>query len=611
MPRSVHPVFDYFNYSEETNESKCLIDGCKFPLMTGNRVSNLVKHFQRRHEVLGHEFGEKLKIYSAKNPKQPKNKATVISVKINREDFLLGCLESVVINCRPFTLLKDSGMQRIFRPIIDEFSRVKAATPTDPDYIQHQAIRAAEVIKDKIKAELKGKMVSLQFDLATRMNRCILGVNIQLYQKDKLTVRTLAMRHVLESTESLNLAFEIEKILHEFDLNVDDIYTITTDNGPNVLCCTKVLRIMQERQMEKFISTQNIATVNVEALIELVDIETNRIAQNQSLHFIHQVHCSAHTANLVIGDALDTGKVKVQVETCRGIVKHLRRPTIANLMVAKGLKMAILDCDTRWSSVHGMVSIQYIRNFKWSWFTDFISRIFNFLQLDRLLELKPFCVDLAVANKDFHMDENIWNDLPAIVEVLKIFANKMDYMQKENITMSDTYGVWLELEIRLKKMINCSFAAVILDKLLHRRTQMNIVENDVMLSAIFLDLRFHRHLSIEQKDKASKHLHYLSQKMGIKGNKQINVPPSTPHTVSTIDDSMLENILQEIESTQGTSCATVPVNNTLNEEIKAFCEIERANATVDVIAGWNALRFKFLIFLKFPWREIFPLWSSS
>lgn len=546
--------------------------------------------------MLEHEFGEKQKIYSLKKPKQQKKKATVISVKISQEDFLMGFLESVVINCRPFALLKDSGLQRIIRPIIDKFSRVKAATPTDPDYIQHQAIRVAEVIKNKIKTEIKGKLVSLQLDLATRMNRCILGVNIQYYRKDKLTVRTLAMRNLLDSTESLNLALEIERILHEFDLNVDDIYTITTDNGANVLCCTKVLRIMQERQLEKFISTQNIDNVNVEALIELVDIETNRVVQNQSLHFIHQVHCSAHTANLVIGDALNTGKVKVQVETCRALVKHLRRPTIANLMVAKGLKMAILDCDIRWSSAHGMVSVQFIRIYSWSRLTDFISRIFNFLQLDRLLELKPFCVELAVANKDFHMEENIWNDIPAIVEVLKLFSKKMDYMQKENITMSDMYGVWLELEIRLKKMKNCSFATVILDKLVQRRTQMNIVENDVMLSAIFLDLRFHRHLSIEQKDKASKHLHYLSQKMSLKGNKQIYVPPSKPHTVST-SDSMLENILQEIESTEGNSCATVPsiMNNTLNEEIISFCEIGRANATVDVIAGWEARRFKFPI----------------
>lgn len=358
MPKSTHPIFEYFNYIDETNISHCLIDGCKFPSMTGNQVSNLVKHFERRHNILKQEFAEKLKLYhSKKKPKKFKGKATAISVKIDRDEFLMGCLESVVINCRPFAFLRDSGMQRIIGPIMNEFSRVNSSVCADPDYIQHQAARAEEILVNKIKAELEGKLLSLQLDLATRMHRCILGVNVQYYINDILTVRTLAMRQLHDSTESLNIALEIEKILHRFGVEVDDIYAITTDNGANVLCCTKILRIIQERRLESFVSRENIATVNVEALIELIDIETNRIAQGQSLHFLHQVHCCPHTANFAIGDALGTGKIKGQIENCRELVKHLRRPNIVNLMVAKGLKMAILDCDTRWSSVFGMVSV--------------------------------------------------------------------------------------------------------------------------------------------------------------------------------------------------------------------------------------------------------------
>lgn len=58
----------------------------------------------------------------------------------------MGCLESVVMNCRPFVLLHDSGMRRILRQIIDGFSRAKAAIPTDSDYVKKQEFRAQEVI---------------------------------------------------------------------------------------------------------------------------------------------------------------------------------------------------------------------------------------------------------------------------------------------------------------------------------------------------------------------------------------------------------------------------------------------------------------------------------
>lgn len=102
-------------------------------------------------------------------------------------------------------------------------------------------------------------------------------------------------------------------------------------------------------------SEQNIATVNMEALNELIDIETNLISQGQPLHFLHAVRCSAHTLNLAIVDALGRGEVQILVAKCHKIVKHLRRPNICGLMRAKGLKMAILDCVTRWNSVDEMV----------------------------------------------------------------------------------------------------------------------------------------------------------------------------------------------------------------------------------------------------------------
>lgn len=286
-----------------------------------------------------------------------KKKCSFVNVKICREDILMGCLESVVIDGRSFNLMQGKGLQRILRPIIEGFDHIQTPISTSSEYVQRKGMEAQEAIKQKIKSELRGKLVSLQFDLTTRMNRHIFGVNTQYYIGDVFYVRNLAMRTLSENATALNLAHEIEQILDEFDLSVHDIYTITTDNGDNVLGCTKILRLMQERKLEEFLSKQNADSINMETLMALIDVETERIRSGHPLHFLFQLHCAAHTLNLSLGDVLGMDDIALFLTTCRKLVKHLRRPTIVKLLQKKGLNLARIDCETRWNSVYDMVGV--------------------------------------------------------------------------------------------------------------------------------------------------------------------------------------------------------------------------------------------------------------
>lgn len=360
MPRSVHPVFEYFVYDSNQGISKCVVDDCN-SVLKGKHSSNLTKHVQRKHKNLAKLLNEKLKQIKTKTLVQ-KRKPSFVNVKICRENFLLGCLESIVIDGRPFNLLQGKGLQRMIAPIIEEFNHTQAPISTCPESIQQKGMNACDVIRNEIAFELKGKLISLQLDLTTHMSRSIFGVNVQYYVGDQLKIRTLAMRRLLENTTGLNLAREVEQILHEFGLDVDNIYAITTDNGPNVLACTKFLRIMQERRLEEFLLNQNAETVDMEALMELIDIETQRIMRGQSLYFLHQIHCAAHTLNLVLGDVFGREDIGAFLERFRKLVRALKRPNINNLMTKKGLKAAIIDCDVLWNSIYNMVSATIIFN---------------------------------------------------------------------------------------------------------------------------------------------------------------------------------------------------------------------------------------------------------
>lgn len=196
------------------------------------------------------------------------------------------------------------------------------------------------------------------------------------------------------------------------------------------------------------------------------------------------------------------------------------------------------------------------------------------------------------------MDEEIWNKLPMIVEVMKVMADQMTYLQTENITMSDAYGAWLEVEGRLKKMTKCPLAVILLEKIIFRMADKNIVENDVMRAALFMDPRFKNLLTTVQKQKAESHLVYLHQKQNLKRGRDV-IPEILTEDFQTSEDNISDNVLEQILREREISLQDMNVNqlesscDTLLAEIEKFKVIGRIHAGKSVITFWESMKFKF------------------
>lgn len=223
--------------------------------------------------------------------------------------------------------------------------------------------------------------------------------------------------------------------------------------------------------------------------------------------------------------------------------------------------------------------------------------------MERLLELKTICLELAVTNTDYHMDEETWNKVKLVVDILALFAHKMTFLQKSNLSLADVYGVWFELECRLKKIENCSLAKNLSQRLIFRGAERHIFENDVTLAALFLDLRFHFMLTSEQKEKAKNHLLCLWQRIDSKKKESgtnIDLPTmQTKQTASHVDycDDALEMIMREMEFQQSNSDAGAlsAGNISILEEIAKFSAKGRIIATNDMSKSWEADKFTFPI----------------
>lgn len=348
-----HPIFDYFEYNQNKDKSYCKVVDCAYHAK-GKHANNLCKHIDGKHKELRDELKEKkLQFSVAKNKSINCVQKQYVSVKIERSELLMGCLELTTIDGRPFTILDDSGLQRILRPIIDELRSNGVSVPLNPEHIKRKANEMQEIVKGRIRSEMKGKLPSVQLDLTRHLQRSILGVNVQYFVDDKLVVRTLAMKRTLEQKTGLNLANEVRNILGQFDVDIDNLYTVTTDNGANVLACTSTLQIFQERFLEDYLTSCEGGRIDQNYVDYLMEIESLRIKQGQP--FLHEVNCCVHILQLAMGDVLSQEPMKSIVPACRALVVELKTPNVHDLLVRRQLKKPILDCDVRWSSVFGMV----------------------------------------------------------------------------------------------------------------------------------------------------------------------------------------------------------------------------------------------------------------
>lgn len=125
-------------------------------------------------------------------------------------------------------------------------------------------------------------------------------------------------------------------------------------------------------------------------------------------------------------------------------------------------------------------------------------------------------MELAVTNNDFHLDDNIWNRMPEILTVLKIFDDKTKYLQTEDLTVSDAFAVWFELKAHFQNIPNWELATLALEVITIRENMFS--KNEVIFAGVYLDPRFRVLLNEEQKSKAVDHLIYLHQKQTQKGD---------------------------------------------------------------------------------------------
>lgn len=79
----------------------------------------------------------------------------------------------------PFNTFEKPGMSQIFNPIVRQLRGSNQPISLTSHQVRDIVLEGAVKLKQRIKQEIYGRMLCLKFDMATRLGRSFLGLNVQ------------------------------------------------------------------------------------------------------------------------------------------------------------------------------------------------------------------------------------------------------------------------------------------------------------------------------------------------------------------------------------------------------------------------------------------------
>lgn len=200
-----------------------------------------------------------------------------------KDDVVNACIDLITKESLPLSFFDCNSFNILTSLIFEGLKMEKISSKNIMEFVVEKHYK----IKKNIIQLLKNKVISLKIDTATRSDRSILGVNVQIISKNEVKIFTLAMLELKKKHTAENLKLEIEKVLSDFDINKRQLYTITTDNGRNLIKAVELLNTNSDSESDS------------EEGNEFEDVVSEINFDN-----ILSIKCAAHTLQLAVKDFL-------------------------------------------------------------------------------------------------------------------------------------------------------------------------------------------------------------------------------------------------------------------------------------------------------------------
>lgn len=493
--------------------------------------------------------------------------SNTLKIKINQEAVLKGCVELVTVNGCPFEMLEYSGFKRILNPI---FAMIGNNFGVNSSNIRRIIPETALKIITHISKTLRKKMISLKIDVVTRLHKSILMVSAQLILEGQINLFTLGMT---ELENKINVKNIIEKILKKYQISVQQIYSVITDDGCDMIKFKNFKKLPVTETEEEYLVTK------IENDIKIFDNNTIFDSSNFPFNKLVGIKSVTHAMEVAFKDSIKNANLNELISDAKNLVKKLRNPSL--LMKVKDLNniLPVLDCADTWSS--------------------------TYIMLKKLLKCKNVILSLAEKNIDYSFEENKWIKLSLVVESLKPLVKASLKLQSKQLTLSDVFGVWVQCKIQLRTLKNI-VSEILFNQL--SNTESILLESDSMLGAVFLDPRYQILLKSSQKIRAVQHLKEIWNKLKIllKPLSDTNKIPQDCIKSTNLDELSNEadelhtepsaDNLKSFNKSTGSSVLKNKCNSFFEVNIESilngFDHVERKDKKINILEFWEKNRSK-------------------
>ena len=423
----------HFQVNKEKNSATCKVDGCKFTSTQarGLHAGNLVAHVKRCHrDVFVAEEGqvahkkrkeeESLRkitdLFQAEGSSKmkPVPLAKTVVIEFTKDVIEDLAVQAVTVDGLPLSFFSKPSIKKLMSPVLTPFGltlhQEKVRSLVMATYAQRKA---------DLSQMMRGKLVCLKVDLCTRNERHFLGINVQFVSSvgflRSVTLKTHEMNKRATANELKNVILDV---LSDFGLMWRDLYSMTMDNGSNVVACAKLIgqEIMDDLNEEDFLNKSTDSGGDDDG-DEMDEVVLDALKQIPSVRDgLVPVRCAVHTLQLAVEDAFRKDGVAKIFDCVRLVVKKLRTPSNRLLLKQKGCLQPMLDVPTRWGS--------------------------KFLMLKRLLEMRAVVTELSRDISDLDLTEDEWKTIERTHRALKPVYEATVILQKENLSPGEFLGRW-------------------------------------------------------------------------------------------------------------------------------------------------------------------------
>lgn len=389
-----------------------------------------------------------------------------------------------------------------------------------------------------------------------------------------------------------NIATWISESLQKFEISRDQVFIFATDNAANMLAGVRNFQRLQEVEVLDEDALLNEEVPQTHRLVDIyqqidydcgeeINIEEEvlcfdeRFVLDDELSF--SMGCTCHSLQLAVNDFLKSSKEASKTVTfAQKLTKKLKNQGISNMLKMQKLPQAVVMHSIRW---------RYI-----------------FTCLDRLLQLKEFCMANESMLPALKVSQIIWNNFNLLRDALEPISILTIKLQSERLDIPSFLSDWNISKLKLKK-INSNFANKLLMSIENR--EVKIFSNNVVKTGFYVDKRFSLGLTeedVRESKNLIRKLYKKIQRISVSASQssEENIASSqNENSMREISENfeLLEEMLQSYdnENSQNASQRLSNYDEVLESELVKFDSISRLRADSDIREFWLNQKLNFPI----------------